>query len=478
LIAASLVGGLSLAVWQMRVARSERDHARLESARAQQVAAFLRSLFESSYPRRARGEKLTAQDLLDAGAARVNRELARQPDLQASMLALLGSVYLEMGFRDKAEPLLSRSLALREKLPGPEHDDVAESLLFLSHFKSGLGDYATAAELAKRAIRIREQTPGREAALAEALSQLGGILRNLGRLEEARDLLQRAVAIEEKSGGTNLYKWLTNLAAVEVDLDNFDSARKLAERALEIGIRSEGKVDVQVDVTMMNLASMATAQEDYPRALSLFERALAIDERAFGKENSGNVYTLGEMGELYLAMGDFRRAREALDRAIELGKRGLPPDHLAFAAPMTYLGRLLLAEGKPREALSFLERGLALREKAFPGQDHEAIAESLTDIALARKQLEGPAVAEPMLRKALAIRRHVLVAGHRSLVPTLTALGGVLMDLGREAEARPLLAEAVEIARAKLPERHSQRREAEEALRAAQKLPSKSAALR
>ena len=464
LIVASLVGSLAVSVQQMRLARAE-------AARAQQVSAFLRSLFESSYPRKARGQKLMAQDLIDIGAARVDKELARQPDLQASMLALLGSVYLELGLPAKAEPLLSRSLALREKLLGREHPDVAESLIFLSHFKSGLGDYAGAEKLAQRAVRIREQTPGRESSLAEALSQLGGIQRNLGRLEEARDLFRRAVAIEEKNGGANLYKWLTNLAAVEVDLDNFESARKLAERALEIGVRSEGKVDVQVDVTMLNLASMATAQEDYPRALSLFEQALAIDERAFGKESAGHVYTLGEMGELYLAMGDYPRAHEALERAIEVGKRTLPPDHLAFAAPLTYLGRLLVAEGKPREALFFLERGLALREKAFPGQDQEPIAESLTDIALARKTLEGPAVAEPILRKALAIRRHVLVVGHRSLVPTLTALGRVLLDLGRNTEARPVLAEAVAIARAKLPERHSQRRDAEEAWRAAQKGP-------
>jgi hypothetical protein len=83
--------------------------------------------------------------------------------------------------------------------------------------------------------------------------------------------------------------------------------------------------------------------------------------------------------------------------------------------------------------------------------------------------LEGPAAAEPLLRKALAIRRKVLVAGHRSLIPTLTALGRVLMDLGREAEARSLLAEAVQIARVKLPERHSQRLAAEEALRAVEK---------
>src|SRR5207245_3733816 len=115
-----------------------------------------RSLFESSYPRRARGEKATAQDLLDAGAARVDRELARQPDLQASMLALLGSVYLELGVFDKAEPLLTRSLALREKLLGKEHTEVAESLYWLARMKSARGDFWGALSVWGRGGRSRE----------------------------------------------------------------------------------------------------------------------------------------------------------------------------------------------------------------------------------------------------------------------------------------------------------------------------------
>src|SRR5207245_2105451 len=141
-----------------------------------------RSLFESSYPRRARGEKLTAQDLLDAGAARVDRELARQPDLQASMLALLGSVYLELGVVDKAEPLLTRSLALREKLLGKEHAEVAESLHWLARMKTARGDYKAALSLSERGARIREAV-GENSALAETLSQVGSTLKNMGRQE-------------------------------------------------------------------------------------------------------------------------------------------------------------------------------------------------------------------------------------------------------------------------------------------------------
>jgi serine/threonine-protein kinase len=483
LVAASLVGGLGISLWQMRVARSERNRARLEArkaqveaARAQQVSVFLRSLFESSYPRRAQGEKVTAQDLLDAGAARVDRELAQQPDLQASMLALLGSVYLELNLVDKAEPLLTRSLALREKLMGKESAEAAESLYWLGRLKNARADYKAALALTERAVGIREST-GESPALAEALSQLGATLKNLGRPGEGRPLLQRAVAIEEKAGGANLHKWLSNLAAIEIDLGNYDAARKLLERALDIGVRAEGKVGVQVDVTMLNLASVLREQEDYARAISLFEQALAIDEKVYGNASGAVCYDLGELGELYFERGDYKRAHEYLDRSLEGGERALGPDHLGLAAPLIYSGRLRLAEGKPRESLLLFERALALLRKALP-EDHDNIAEALTDIGIARVGIEGPAAAEPILRHALDIRRRVLAPGHPNFISTLMALSRALRDQGRNAEARPLLEEAVAIARAKLPERHSKRREAEEALRAAQTTTSSSASLR
>ena len=68
-----------------------------------------------------------------------------------------------------------------------------------------------------------------------------------------------------------------DLAGVKAD----DGSRTLLERALEIGVRAEGKVDVQVDITLLNLAAVPRQQEDFPRAQALFEKALAIDEQAY-----------------------------------------------------------------------------------------------------------------------------------------------------------------------------------------------------
>ena len=75
-----------------RVAQ-ERDRANLEAERAskeaaaaKQVSEFLISLFKGSDPTEARGDSLTARQLLDRGAKRLETELSQQPELQAQLM--------------------------------------------------------------------------------------------------------------------------------------------------------------------------------------------------------------------------------------------------------------------------------------------------------------------------------------------------------------------------------------------------------
>jgi serine/threonine-protein kinase len=459
-----IVGALLLAIREAHVAAAERDRARIEAAKANQVASFLRTLFSSAYPRnRVPGAKLSAQDLLENGVARVDQELGSQPEVQASMLAILGAVYTEMGSYEQALPLVERSLALRENLLGPEHADVAESLYNLGRLKRFLGEFEAAQPYLERAVKIREQTGNPDdLLLAEALAELGNVFWYRGR-PEGRVYLERAVAIEERAGGPQLSRWLTALSNFDVLTGDLDNAQRLLERAIEVGNRVEGRPGFLVSVTILNLGEVLRDQEDYSRAQARLEQALEIAVQLYGPEHQATVYNWAELGELHLAMGEHEKAREYLDRSISVGQRILGPDHVGIAAPLTYLGRLLLAEGRAQEAKPLFERAMRIREKTH-GPKHPFVAENLLDLGRVAMQLEGYAAAEPLLRRALAIQRETLQPGHRDLVPTLTALAESLPAQDAQVEARKLLNEAVRIARAKLPAHHSQRAHAEAAL--------------
>jgi serine/threonine protein kinase len=174
LVVAALVAGIvGTTLGLLRATRAE-QRAQAEALTARQVSDFLVDLFQVSDPETAQGETITAREILDDGAARIENELADQPLTQAQLMTTIGTVYRQLGLYDQAAPLLERALELRRRHLGEEHLDTATSLLELSALMRRAGDYRRAAALAAQALEIRERRLGPEdPGVAETLASLG-----------------------------------------------------------------------------------------------------------------------------------------------------------------------------------------------------------------------------------------------------------------------------------------------------------------
>ncbi|MDQ7053776.1 MAG: serine/threonine-protein kinase, partial [candidate division KSB1 bacterium] len=126
---------------------AERDRAQAEAQKAQQVAGFLAGLFKTSDPSEARGRRITARELLDRGAARIERELATQPEVQANMMEVVGTVYQSLAQLDEAAELLEKSLSVREHFAGEVGPEIARTLWVLGKVRSQQGNYEAADSL-------------------------------------------------------------------------------------------------------------------------------------------------------------------------------------------------------------------------------------------------------------------------------------------------------------------------------------------
>ena len=102
---------------------------RLRSSAPRRSRTFLIDSFQLADPSHARGKEITAREILDQGAARIGKELGAQPDLQATLLDTIGSVYLSLDLPEDAQPLIEQGLAVRRKLFGERHLDVAQQPL-------------------------------------------------------------------------------------------------------------------------------------------------------------------------------------------------------------------------------------------------------------------------------------------------------------------------------------------------------------
>jgi eukaryotic-like serine/threonine-protein kinase len=98
----------------------ERDRANQEAATARQVSDFLIGLFRVSDPSEARGNALTAREILSRGSEQLESSLRDQPQVQARLEATIGLVYTGLGLYGEAQRLLDRALQTQRRVAGED----------------------------------------------------------------------------------------------------------------------------------------------------------------------------------------------------------------------------------------------------------------------------------------------------------------------------------------------------------------------
>ena len=140
--------------------------------------------------------------------------------------------------------MFEQALDIEEMMHGPEHPDVATGLSNLAGLLQDVGEAAKARLLLERALAIDEKVHGLEhLKVGIRLSNLGPVLRHLGELAQARQMVERALAIKQTTCGPehpDVATDLSNLALVLRDLGEAAQALPLAERALAVSERADG----------------------------------------------------------------------------------------------------------------------------------------------------------------------------------------------------------------------------------------------
>ncbi|MBE0594972.1 MAG: serine/threonine protein kinase, partial [Gemmatimonadales bacterium] len=243
-IALGLLGGSALATAGMVRARNAERNAAAEAAAASEVSDFLEGLFQVLDPGEARGNTITAREILDRGVEQIGENLSGQPAVQARLMHTIGGVFKNLGLYDQAAPLLEEAVALRQEILEPDDPRLAESLNILAEVDHATGNYARADSLYWRALSIREQALGPDHPdVAETLSDLGALKLTLGDHRQAESLSRRAVAIYEAAPvahDSGLAEGLSNLAGVLWERGQFADAEPLYERALRIAEQARG----------------------------------------------------------------------------------------------------------------------------------------------------------------------------------------------------------------------------------------------
>jgi eukaryotic-like serine/threonine-protein kinase len=122
----------------------------------------------------------------------------------ATMTNNIGGLKLAEGDLKAAEPLLREALAMRQRIFHGDNPDIAESLFNLAMLKEEQGHLTEAVPLYDQALQMRKKTLGENHALVgKTLERYAGILRKMGRDQQAQSLEEEAKAIASGAAATN-----------------------------------------------------------------------------------------------------------------------------------------------------------------------------------------------------------------------------------------------------------------------------------
>jgi hypothetical protein len=155
-IGMAITSGLAVTAYLARIeAEEQRRIAEIEAETAKQTTDFMVGLFAVSDPSESLGNTITAREILDKGAERVETELADQPEIQATLMDTMGTVYKSLGLYDAAAPLVAKSVERRRSIFGDDHLAVAQSLNHLGEVQALKAEYNEAEKNLREALAVR-----------------------------------------------------------------------------------------------------------------------------------------------------------------------------------------------------------------------------------------------------------------------------------------------------------------------------------
>ncbi len=369
-----LLGTFALREYQLRTqAQLAFARAEQEAETSRQVSEFLTNLFKVSDPGEARGNSVTARDLLDEGAGRIEEDLASQPLVAARMMAVIGNVYVQLGLFEQAIEQFERALAVRDAVTG---GDPAERFALLNqlsdaYLRQGRFDDAESTLLSNLAL-ITEVLGEDDVRLAGTLRKLGDFYMHQRRLDDAEAMLLRGLPIRERAVGT----------------DHPDYASHLT-----------------------SLGIVYFEQHRYEESEALYLRSIDIIERTKGRDNPILGAYLTNLGNLYGRMGRQAEAEQVLLRNLELSEASLDPDHPRIALISMNLGVHYAGRNLLEDAQRYGLRALDIYTRVFGDRDYR-VGMSAYNVAEVWTRMERYEEAESMLASAVAAWQQVHDPGH------------------------------------------------------------------
>lgn len=471
---------------QLRRITRERD-------RADRITEFMTNIFKVSDPSEARGNAVTAKEILDKSSKEIELGLAKDPPLQAQLMYVMGRTYEGLGLYDRAqsiyeqvrviggkslgsddiatlraarelawiwtdggrraeaEDLLRQTLKTQMRFFGPRHRETLVTMSYLAWTLTREGRFAEAESLNRQTLALERSALGAQD--PETLHTMGNLavtLNQEGRLSEAEELDRQHLEIQRRLfGSDNVYVMIDmdNLAGTLNDEGKFDEAEKLYRDLQEIQKRILGPQHPDTLETLASLAVNLDSQGKLAEAEEMYRDALSRMRTVLGNEHRNTLACFLDLGIVLYKEGRYPEAERVIREFLGVDRRAVGPDNPDAIEGMAILGAVLRQEGRFDEAEKMLRDSLEIARRTL-GDKNPVTLEALGNLANAMRSRGKCVEAEKLYRECLAAETELVGAQNPATFEVSNGLGVTLSCEHRFPEAEALFRSATETAKA------------------------------
>jgi eukaryotic-like serine/threonine-protein kinase len=427
-----------------QAAIKERDRANLERDRATRITDFMTGMFKVSDPTEARGNSVTAREILDKASNETGAGLQKDPEVQAQMMKVMASTYANLGLYARAHGLATRALDARRSLLGPDDPKTLESMTQVGDILELEGHYDEAEKLDRQTLASERRILGSKDTLTlETLNLLALVVGFEGRLDEAEKLDHEQIDILTRKFGPENDRTLlarVNLAGLMFGEGHYVEAEKEERDLLAISNRVWGSNHPRTLELMGNLAMAVRQEGRLKEAEQLFRDDLAAQQRVQGPEHPDTLLTMENLAEVLTAEDRFADGERIYREALKISSRTLGAGHPDTLRLQSSIALVLFKEGRIREAETMDRDTIAAQLKVLGSENPDTLSSEsdLVDLLLAQRRYEE---AEKMARQDFEVQLRSQGPQHPNTLIALQQLGTSLALSHRYPEAVKLFQE-------------------------------------
>ena len=348
----SLLIGTGVAGWQAH-------HARIEQRRAEQVKAFLASIFVDIDPNYGQGGKVPASAILLQASNRIDKELGQDPQLALEVATLVSSGLMNTSQQKAALEIIEAALQRYQGLLSPSDPRVlsAQQKAFGAHAWAGTLSQV-APKLPDLIAKLRNTEPLLTEELVYALMYFGvgeflsGRAESaLATREEAAELARSRLGEHHKISIEALSHWSSMLVLAGKPFE----AKSVAQRGVTAARAVYKRPHPMISGLERRLADALMRSGTPADAADLLQQVLEDEIAIQGKDTVAVAQVQYYLGTALVFSGQLHAALPYYSAAIEALLRLTPDDHRNHWVRRRSMATAYLAARSPAEALRLLE---------------------------------------------------------------------------------------------------------------------------